>query len=194
MTNSFKALTFALCLAVPAAAQAATVTFTAVLNGANESPANTSPGTGTATVVYDDVASMLQVSATFQDLLSPTTNAHIHCCTAVAGTGVIGVATPTPTFPGFPAGVTSGSYSREFDLTLASSYNAAFVTANGGTAATAQAALVAGLFAGKTYFNIHSSQFGGGEIRGFLQVPEPGTLLLVGGGLLGLVFRSRKAS
>jgi hypothetical protein len=43
------------------------------------------------------------------------------------------VATTLPTFAGFPLGVTSGTYINTLDLTLASSYNPAFVTANGGS-------------------------------------------------------------
>lgn len=44
---------------------------------------------------------------------------------------------------------------------------------------------VAGLLAGESYLNIHTTQFPGGEIRGFLvaQVPEPGTFGLLGIGL-----------
>ena len=98
-----------------------------------------------------------------------TTAAHIHCC--ISPPGNTGVATTTPTFPGFPLGVTSGSYSRTFDMTAASSYNPAFVTAHGGTTAGAAAALLAGLQAGQAYLNIHTTMFPGGEIRGFLQQP-----------------------
>ncbi len=76
--------------------------------------------------------------------------------------------TTTPTFAGFPLGVTSGSYNNTLDLTLASSYNPAYITANGGTTATAEAALAAAIASGRAYLNIHSSVFGGGEIRGFL--------------------------
>jgi hypothetical protein len=41
-------------------------------------------------------------------------------------------------------GVMDGTYSMLFDTTLASTYNPAFVTANGGTVAAAEAALFAG--------------------------------------------------
>ena len=120
--------------AMPSAtAQAGTITYTAVLTGPNEAPPNASPGTGFATVVYDDIAHTLLVSATFQDLIGTTTAAHIHAATTAAGTGTAGVATTVPTFVGFPLGVTSGVYLNKLDLTLASSWNPSFVTAHGGT-------------------------------------------------------------
>jgi hypothetical protein len=71
-----------------------------------------------------------------------------------------------------------------FDLTNSATYNPAFVTAQGSVAA-AEAALIAGLAADKTYFNIHTSTFGGGEIRGFLIAPEPSTLSLLVTGFFG---------
>nr|MCU0626806.1 CHRD domain-containing protein [Gemmatimonadaceae bacterium] len=126
------------------------------------------------------------VQTTFSGLQAGVTVAHIHCCTAAPFTGSAGVATPTPSFPGFPAGVTAGSYDRTFDLTDATSWNAAFVTANGGLAG-ARAALIAGLNGNRAYFNVHSSLFPAGEINGFAQVvPEPSTYALMASGLAGL--------
>jgi hypothetical protein len=150
------------------AAQAAIVSYTADLSGPNESPPNASPGVGSAQVDIDAVAQTMRVRVTFSGLLGTTTASHIHSPTLVALTGTAGVATTTPTFAGFPLGVTSGSYDNTLDMTLASSYNPAFVTANGGTAATAEAALFSSIASGNAYLNIHSNVFGGGEIRGFL--------------------------
>jgi CHRD domain len=143
--------------------------FTAALSGDNQNPPDASPGTGSVKVTWNTVTNEMTVDVSFGDLTTPTTAAHIHCC--IAPPGNTGVATPVPTFPGFPLGVTAGTYSHTFDMTDPASYNPAFVAANGGTAASAEAALLAGLQAGQAYLNIHTMMFPGGEIRGFLQQP-----------------------
>ena len=141
-------------------------TYTASLAGANENPAVSSPGTGSGTVVVNAPAHTLRVITTFSGLTSNTTASHIHCC--VVPPGNAGVATTTPSFVGFPLGVTSGSMDQTYDMTLAGTWNPAFVTANGGTPAGAEAALIAGLAAGQAYLNIHTTTNPGGELRGFL--------------------------
>ena len=140
------------------------------LTGPAEVPPNASPGTGTALITIDAVANTMRVQATFSGLLAGVTASHIHAPTAVAGAGTAGVATTLPTFPGFPSGVTAGTYDQTFNMLLASSYNPTYVTNNGGTTTSAFAALRAAITAGKAYLNIHSSMFPGGEIRGFLNL------------------------
>ena len=180
-------------------AQAAVINYTVNFSGTNESPVNASPGIGSGTVSYDDVTHFLTLQATFSGLTGNTTASHIHAATANPFTGTSGVATTTPSLVGFPIGVTSGAFGpTALDLSLAGSWNAAYVTANGGTPASAEAALAAAMASGKAYWNIHTSTFGGGEIRGFLQVvPEPSTFALAGLGAIGFVARAwskRRAS
>jgi CHRD domain len=146
----------------------ATIVYTAVLNASSEIPPTASTGKGSAVITLDDAAHTLRVQIEFSGLTGTTTASHIHCCTAVALSGTAGVATTTPTFAGFPLGVTSGTYDQTLDLTQASSYNPAFVTANGGTLAGAEAALVQGMSNWKAYLNVHTTFAPGGEIRGFL--------------------------
>ena len=183
----------AFALAALAGSASATVfSYGAALDGPSESPANLSPGTGTATVDYDDAAHTLHVHVDFSGLLGLTTASHIHAATAAPGTGTAGVATTTPYFAGFPIGVTSGTYDNTLDMTLASSWNPSYVTANGGTTAGAEAALAVSMATDKAYLNIHSTVFGGGEIRGFLvPTPEPVSLTLLAMGALALLRRLR---
>jgi hypothetical protein len=175
---------------------AATLTFSTTLLGSNEVPPTTSTGTGFVTAVLNTTAQTLELNVSFSGLTSNDTAAHIHCC-APLGTNA-GVATTAPAFTGFPLGVTSGTFlNQTFDLTNSSFYNPAFVTAEGGLA-QAEAALIAGIEGGDTYFNIHTMINPGGEIRGQLtQTPLPTALPLFATGIGGLGLlgwrRKRKA-
>jgi hypothetical protein len=174
-------------------AQAQTYSFASAL-----SPEVTgATGSGTVLVDYDNGAQTLDIAAIFFGLSGTTTVAHIHCCTAAPNSGFVGVAVTPGTLPGFPVGSKFGSYQTTLDLTQASTYTAGFITNfGGGTVAGASAALLTGLNAGTAYFNVHTTAFPGGEIRGFLQpVPEPGTWALMGLGLaaVGGLARRRAA-
>jgi CHRD domain/PEP-CTERM motif len=181
----------ALVLGVSCVGYASPITFAGVISGANENPATGSPGTGSAIVTYDSSTHLLTVDAVFSGLEAGTTAAHIHCC--IAPPGNAGVATTTPSFVGFPLGVTSGTFVSTLDLTLASSFNPAFITASGGTVAGAEAALAAGLEDDMAYFNIHTTAFPNGEVRAFLApVPEPASIVLALAGLSALALVRRR--
>jgi hypothetical protein len=155
-----------------------------------------SPGTGYGTALYDNLAHTLTLDANFSGLVatgSGTTASHIHAATTLPFQGTAGVATTTPSFVGFPLGVTAGTFHSILDLTQSTSWNPSYVSANGGTTATAEVAFAAALASGRSYWNIHSQTFGGGEIRGFMQLlPEPASCLLLVIGLVGFACGARK--
>jgi hypothetical protein len=183
-------------------ARAAVFNYSVHLDGASENPTNSSAGVGDGTVVYDDAAHTLALNLTWSGLTGTVTQTHFHATTATSGvlnppSGVanVGIAIGNTSLPMFPtgAGTQSGVYSQVLNLTDPNIYNNTFRTNNGGTAAGAEAAFVAALSAGKTYWNIHTTDKGGGEIRGFpAPVPEPSALALAGLALAA-VARRRKA-
>src|ERR1700676_2529634 len=192
MKNSLFSLALAAAMLVAAPLTHATlIHFHVNLSGANEVPPTPSLGIGAANLDLDTTAQTLAGHIVFSGLSGTTTASHIHCCLPspfLAGVNV-GVATVVPAFPGFPIGVTSGTDDFLLHLDSASAYNPAFFTLWGGLA-NAETAFIGGLIAGETYLTIHTNLFPGGEIRGFVAVPEPMTTSLLVLGLAAAAFVS----
>lgn len=153
--------------------KADTITFTATLSGANETAPNASKGTGIATVILDDLTGKGTITLTFSGLSSAVTGSHIHCCQPQGANGPIIV--PFDAFLTLSADKLSGSIT-----------NYAF---------TLTAAQVTAMKNGLTYVNVHTTNFGPGEIRGQLvpaAVPEPATLTLLGAGIATMVGAARR--
>jgi hypothetical protein len=171
--------------------QAATIQFNLIgtagpgLLPGNE-PAVASGGTGGEIgtgITFDDVSNLLTInvgwgsSQGFADLSSAANNSHIHV--TASNNGFNGVSNFTQT-----GGVV---------FTLTRSSNAV----SGGMITNApillNAAQKADLLNGKYYINIHTVNNGGGEMRGFLVVPEPGSALLGMVALGAFSLRRRRA-
>jgi hypothetical protein len=164
----------AVLLAATAGPARAGFTTTASLDGLQEVPPVATPGSGFATVVYDDAAMTLTVTVEFQDLIGTSTVAHIHF-------GPPGVAGPTIVdLAGFPVGLTSGVYMAVLDETNFIPRPAIGID----TFADA----IAAIRSGDTYVNVHSTFAPPGEIRGQLAaVPAPPAVVLAAVGGLGLL-------
>ena len=180
-----KILVPCLLLAASGAAHSALITAFADLDYAQEiSPSNPTPSSasGAAKVVFDTATGLLDLSA-----------------------AITGIALADITFPsgGLAFGVAGPFHIHQAAVgangPIVVPFNAqSFFTDTGSglsisaTGVGFDAALVAPLLAGELYLNLHSLDYGSGEIRGQLAVPEPGVGALLSIGLLGLVFSRRR--
>lgn len=174
------------------ASHATRITFDATMNGAQEVPPNVSTATGAARVIFDTTNNTIDVHISFTEIkvadidfpnAGPLAGLafgnfgplHIHA----AGVGVNGpIVVPFPN----QAYYTDTAAGFDFNVT-----DVSFSSVDPGVSD-----LVTPLLAGDLYLNLHTLrgdpfQFAGGEIRGQLaRVPEPGSALILGAGLLVL--------
>ena len=147
-------------LAGTAQAQNNIIRFTAVLSGANETPA---PGVLTgafanATVTLDLSTQTVSWNIDVFNMPSGTNNAHFH----VGGPGLAG---PTVVNVAFPAGI-----SNDYNLSGSATATNLLVRADQGIRSWDD--FLQALVGGQTYLNIHTVVNGGGEIRGqVIRVP-----------------------
>ena len=135
------------------------ITYTATLAGANEKPtAVTTTATGTFTGTLNPTTNTFSWTLSFSGLTSNATLAHIHGpADANTATGVIvNFASPTGGTGTLTTGATSGTASGSISL-------AGAVNASGTISGDSLKKL---LDAGMVYANVHSANFGAGEIRG----------------------------
>jgi hypothetical protein len=196
---------------VSASSANASIALSAELTNANENPPTT-PTTsggaprpasfGTATFLINDAQTAMTFTATVFNIdvtgsQTPDVNdnlvaAHIHAAAVV---------TPTINAPvvwGFFGMPFNDNNPNDFTMT-------AFATGVGGTFGgkwdalegnnTTLAAQLPNILSGNAYINFHTTQFGGGEIRGPLRlVPEPSTMVLMASAVTGLLsYRWRRS-
>lgn len=170
MKKTIGSFIFTLAVLFSVSTASAQTTFQAFLTGLGENPPNASPATGIGTIVLNAAQTQIMVNESWSGLLSPATASHIH--------GPGGAGTNAPVLFPFSSvpGATSGAIpTQTFSITPTQ---------------------VGYLFAGYLYFNVHTSVFPGGEIRGqALLVPEPSSAaLVIMGGVVPWLVRRRNQS
>jgi hypothetical protein len=137
----------ALSVAVAVPALAATSKFKATLNGKSEVPKTTSKATGKATFTVASTGKSIKYSISAKGLSGPAQAMHVHFGKkGKAGPVIIGICLKPCSLP------KSGTLTKKN-----------FAKAAG---VSSFAAAVKAMKAGKTYVNIHTKKFPGGEIRG----------------------------
>lgn len=120
----------------------------ATLNAAQETPVSTSPATGSAIMLYDLANNQFDLIVSISNMANTLSASHIHeAAPGVAGPVVAGLGGES-------------AYTRNGNNLTATFRDIAY----GGDRAT--------LLKGGAYYNAHSAQFPGGEIRGQL-IPQP---------------------
>lgn len=160
---------------VPGLASAVSIPFVATLDGAQEVPPRTTTGSGSATglLTGDPGSYVFTYTINYGGLTGTIASpfAHIHNAPAGSNGPIVHDLDGANAAP--IAGSTSGTITGDWRFDDASK--------------PLTDALAMLLIGGDMYFNIHTTAFPGGEIRGQLSaIPEPSAILLLAAGAAGL--------
>ena len=154
---------------VAAPVHALPITFTATLSGDQEAPPVTTAASGTATLTLNEAQTRLEIMVTLSGLDldgSQTLDAGDNVVAMHIGAGVA-------------IDPVAGTVFSAWDLLEGNN--------------TTLSEQLSALLQGNLYLNFHTPDHPGGELRGqIVRVPEPGSLLILGLGLLGLAVTRRR--
>ncbi|SFR47659.1 PEP-CTERM protein-sorting domain-containing protein [Marinobacter daqiaonensis] len=189
--RAFTSLVALLIAVVAAPVHALPITFTATLSGDQEVPPVNTTASGTATLTLNDAQTRLEMMVELSGLdldglQTPDSGdnvvgMHIHAAPPMTNGGVVfGLMNPNNDLNGdLLIDPVNGTVFSAWDLSEGNN--------------TTLAAQLSALLEGHLYLNIHTVEYPGGELRGqIVRVSEPGSLLLLGLGLLGLVTTRRR--
>jgi hypothetical protein len=159
MRTLLSACALALAFVLPtASASAQSMTMVATLTGGEENPAVLTGAVGTAEVSIDSVSGELTVSLRLFNIPTGTTAGHIHA-------GPRGVNGPVVIDFPIPTG-------RTGDLALDFRVGPGQLRPRPEIGINNMGDIIQTIVGGGAYVNIHSTAFGGGEIRGQLRTPD----------------------
>ena len=135
------------------------------LTGFSEVPSKSTTGHGTFRAIFDSTAHSVTFTLTYSDLTGPATMSHIHFGQEAVNGGIAVFfcdGTGHPACPPGNSGTITGTFTAADVIT---------VTGQGINAGDFDK-LVEAIAAGKTYANVHTALFPGGEIRGQLSIDD----------------------